>query len=163
MKSYKCIYVISRPGLNPCSWAGFVVAGPSLCKPFSLCKHFSFSFIFLFFYKNRDIAKFVKIIEKSKKCQTSFAAQLNISWTGNFADYYLMKSIQMYLCNSRRGLLSENSREVSIIGGQTNPWHIDKKNYGGWYDTSKKLQRSILSHRNTWVVWKIKIMIYLYI
>jgi hypothetical protein len=28
---------------------------------------------------------------------------------------------------------------------------------------SKKLQRSILSHRNIWVVWRIKVLIYLYL
>ena len=27
----------------------------------------------------------------------------------------------------------------------------------------KKLQMSILNHRNIWVVWKIKVMIYLYL
>jgi hypothetical protein len=43
---------------------------------------------------------------------------------------------------------------VIIIGGQTNLW----------YDALKKLQRSILSHRNTWAVWKsYKVIIYLYL
>jgi len=37
-----------------------LLVGPSPCKPL-----FFFSFIFLFFYKNLDIAKFAKIIEKS--------------------------------------------------------------------------------------------------
>jgi len=143
MKSYKCIYVIPRPGLNPCSWAGFVVAGPSLCKPFSLCKHFSFSFIFLFFYKNRDIAKFVKIIEKSKKCQTSFAAQLNISWTGNFANYYLMKSYKcIYVIPDQECRLKVQERSQSPVHRQirdtltkkiTEVDMMHKKSYKGPY------------------------------
>jgi hypothetical protein len=52
---------------------------------------------------------------------------------------------------------------IIIIGGQTNPLHINKKSSGGSYDAPKKLQRSILRHRNTWVVWRIKVLIYLYL
>jgi len=42
-----------------------VVGLASLWAGSILCKPFSFSFVFLLFYKNRDIAKLAKIIEKS--------------------------------------------------------------------------------------------------
>jgi hypothetical protein len=46
---------------------------------------------------------------------------------------------------------------IIIIGGQTNPLHIDKK-FKKVNVASKNLQRSILSYKNIWVVWKIKVM-----
>jgi hypothetical protein len=46
---------------------------------------------------------------------------------------------------------------IIIIGGQTNLLHIDKK-FKEVNVASKNLQRSILSHKNIWVVWKIKVM-----
>jgi len=47
-----------QPVLNSYSWGGFVVGGPSLCKLFS------FSFVFLFFYEKQ---RYYKIHQNHKK------------------------------------------------------------------------------------------------
>jgi hypothetical protein len=51
------------PGLNPSCWAGFVVGWTKPIQDFFLFFHFPF------FYKNRDFAKFKKIIEKSENAK----------------------------------------------------------------------------------------------